>query len=203
MYAQTAVFIIIFLDPLVRLFSNFACRILFLLRIFWDHRRQNRLRLKFFENFWTLSQIRPKSTKIFFRVLFCLGTFLVQFFTLIPKIAVPLHETAQKKSYERFITTIITIITTIIAHNFFSRHFHATRPRYSESPWKTGPEKYQHKTKLEKKFWSKKFGSVHLPSDQNLTKIFPLSDFVADGLKRCAIKNEYDMQSLKNIHRAV
>ena len=57
----------------------------------------------------------------------------------------------------------------------------------------------------EKNFGQKIFAKcrVHLPSDQNLTKIFPLSDFVADSLKRCAIKNEYGMQSLKNIHRAV
>ena len=40
-------------------------------------------------------------------------------------------------------------------------------------------------------------------SVENLTKILTSSDFVADSLKRCAIKNEYDMQNLKNIHRAV
>ena len=33
-------------------------------------------------------------------------------------------------------------VKTCQVHNFFSTHFHATKPRYSESPWKTGPEKY-------------------------------------------------------------
>ena len=37
---------------------------------------------------------------------------------------------------------------------------------------------------------------------QNFRKILSSSDFFADSLKRCAIKNEYDMQSLKTIGQA-
>ena len=79
MYAQTAVFIIIFFDPLVRLFSNFACRIHFLLRIFWDYRRQNRLRLKFLEIFGHLAKFGQNRPKFFSEFCFVLVLFWSSF----------------------------------------------------------------------------------------------------------------------------
>ena len=81
-YDQVTVFIIIFFYPLVRLFSNFACRIHFLLRIFWDYRRQNRTRLKFSLNFGHLAKFAPlakNEAKFFFEFWFVLVLFWSSF----------------------------------------------------------------------------------------------------------------------------
>ena len=51
-----------------------------------------------------------------------------------------------------------------------------------------------------RKFWS----TANLAKCPKIfEQILSSSDFVADGLKRCAIKNEYDMQNLKTIGQAV
>ena len=50
------------------------------------------------------------------------------------------------------------------AYNFFSTHFHATKPRYSESAWKTASNKLHEQKQLDKKFDPKFFGRTFLSS---------------------------------------
>ena len=75
---------------------------------------------KIFRKFGHLVKIRPKifSTKIFFRVLFCLGTFLVQFFTLIPKIAVSL-QLPRKKVMSDLLQLLLRLLQLLSLITFF------------------------------------------------------------------------------------